>query len=58
MAVISQERLDGSLWDQLATQCRRIEQLRIGFALSLHPPILDDLDSNREYSSAIFSTVS
>ncbi len=45
MSVIGQECFDASLWDQLATQCCRIEQLRVGFALSLHLPILDDPDS-------------
>ncbi len=58
MSVIGQECFDASLWDQLATQCCRIEQLRIGFALSLHLPILDDPDSNREYQVGFFQQAS
>ena len=58
MSVIGQECFDASLWDQLATQCCRIEQLRVGFALSLHLPILDDPDSNREYQVGFFQQAS
>ena len=58
VAVIGQECLDASLWDQLATQCGGVEQLRVGFAPSLHPPILDDPGPNREHQTAICSTVS
>ena len=56
--MIGQKRLDASLRDELATQSCRVEQLRIGFAVSLHPPILDDPSPNREHQMAIFSTVS
>ena len=58
MAVISQERLDTSVWDKLATQCRSVEQLRVGFASSLHPSILDHPGSNREHRSENCSTLS
>ena len=51
MAVIGQEGLDASIWDELAAQSGRVEQLTVGIAMSLHPPILDDRGSNREHSS-------
>ena len=51
MAVIGQECLDTSVRDQLSTEGCGVEQLRVGFAVSLHPPILDDPDSNREHRS-------
>ena len=54
VAVIGQERLDAPFGNQLAAQSGGVEQLRVGFASSLHLPILDDPGSNREYSRAIF----
>jgi hypothetical protein len=49
VAVIGQERLDASIRDELSAEGRGVEQLRVGFAVSLHPPILDHPGSNREH---------
>ena len=56
-AVVGQEGLDRALRDELSAQGRRVEELSIGIAMSLHPPILDDAGANREYQTAIYSTV-
>jgi hypothetical protein len=56
--VIGQEGLDTALEHQLSTQSGGIEQLTVGIAVTLHLPILDDRCPNREYLTAIYSTVS
>ena len=49
VTVIGQERLDTSLGNQLTTKGCGVEQLRVGFAVSLHPPILDHPRAKREH---------
>ena len=39
--MIGQECFDASLRHELAAQGRSIEELRVGFSVSLHAPILD-----------------
>src|SRR5437867_3038951 len=58
LAVVSQERLDASFWDQLAAQGRRIEQLSVGFASSLHVRSVGRRPPNSEHLRANCSAVS
>ena len=56
--MVSENGLDTPLGDQLAAESRGVEELSVGIALSLHPPILDDPAADREHRWAIESTVS
>jgi hypothetical protein len=58
LAVIGQEGFHAACRNELATQRSSVEQLAVGFATSLHLPILDDAGPNREHQTAIYSTVS
>ena len=58
MAMIGQKCFDASIGDELSTKSCRVEELRIGLAVSLHSPILDHPSPNREHQMAIISTVS
>jgi hypothetical protein len=58
LTVIGQERLDASLRDELATQRRRVEQLTVGIASSLHVRSLAVRAPDREHPRAICSAVS
>ncbi len=52
------ECLDAALWDELAAEGRRIQQLTIGIAVSLHAQSLDARAPDREHLEAICSAVS
>ena len=58
LAVIGEERLDAALWDELAAEGRRIKQLTIGIAVSLHAQSLAARAPDREHPEAISSAVS
>ncbi len=58
LAMIGEERLDAALWDELAAEGRRIKQLTIGIAVSLHAQSLAARAPDREHPEGICSAVS
>ena len=58
LAVVGEERLDRSFWDELTTQGGRVEQFTVGFASSLHARSLALYARDREHPRAICSAVS
>jgi len=58
LPVIGEERLHAALWDELAAEGRRIKQLTVGIAVSLHPQSFDARVPDREHPESICSAVS